>query len=67
MLSGLAILLFPDGRLPANRLRWIAWAVIGMGAVWMLGAYLLAARAIVEHTVHVEASGDLDGDRPSDG
>ena len=59
VLSGLAILLFPDGRLPANRLRWVAWTVIGIGALWMLGAYLLAARAIVEHTVHIEPSGDL--------
>jgi hypothetical protein len=25
LLSGLAILLFPDGRLPGNRLRWVAW------------------------------------------
>jgi hypothetical protein len=59
LLSGLAILLFPDGRLPANRLRWIAWAVIGIGSAWMLGAYLLAARAILEHRIQIEPTGDL--------
>jgi hypothetical protein len=59
LLCGVAILIFPHGRLPANGLRYVAWAVFAVGAAWMLGAYAIAANALVRHAVHVETSGNL--------
>ena len=59
LLSGLALLLFPDGRLPTSRLRWVVWAYLAIAALWMVGAYVIAAAAIIGHNIHIESSGDL--------
>jgi hypothetical protein len=59
LLCGVAILIFPHGRLPANGLRYVAWAVFAVGAVWMLGAYAIAANALLRHAVHVDSTGNL--------
>jgi hypothetical protein len=59
MLSGFAVLLFPDGCLPANRLRWVAWTYVAIGSLWMFGAYAIVAAAVVGHNVHIVPSGDL--------
>jgi hypothetical protein len=59
LLCGVAVLIFPEGRLPSNGLRFIAWAVFAVGAVWMVGAYAIAANALVADAVHVETSGNL--------
>jgi hypothetical protein len=55
----LTLLLFPDARLPLGRWRWILWPFLGISALWVLGAFGIAANAIVTHSVHIEASGDL--------
>jgi hypothetical protein len=42
VLFGLAVLLFPDGRLPSPRLRWILRVYLAIGAVWAGGAVAIA-------------------------
>jgi hypothetical protein len=55
---GLAILLFPDGRLPSARWHWVLRIYLGIGAAWAVGAIVITAAAIAGH-VHVDASGNL--------
>jgi hypothetical protein len=55
----LALLLFPDARLPLGGWRWILWPFLAISAVWVLSAFGIAATAIATHTVHITASGDL--------
>jgi hypothetical protein len=59
VLLGLSILLFPDGRLPPRRWRWPLWAYLAVSTAWFLGAFAVAAAAIVGHNVHIDASGNL--------
>ena len=56
---GLLIMLFPDGRLPAARWRWLAGAYIAVAAVWVTGAIMITASALASHHVRVDASGNL--------
>jgi hypothetical protein len=55
----LALLLFPDARLPLGRWRWILWPFLGISGLWVLGAFGIAAGAIATHTVHIASSGNL--------
>jgi hypothetical protein len=55
----LALLLFPDARLPLGRWRWILWPFLGIAGLWVLGAFGIAAHAIATHTVDITTSGDL--------
>jgi len=55
----LAVMLFPDGALPSGRWRWAMAAVAAVGAVWMFGAFAIAAEAIALHQVVIEPAGDL--------
>jgi hypothetical protein len=59
VLIGLAILLFPDGRLPSSRLRWWLWLYLAGCTLCMAGAFIFAVGAIVGHAVHVDSSGNL--------
>jgi MFS family permease len=59
VLLALAIMLFPDGVLPSGRWRWLMGGVAAVGTVWMLGAFAIAAEAIVLNQVAIEPSGDL--------
>jgi len=59
VLFAIAIMLFPDGVLPAGRWRWGMGAVLSVGLVWMLGAFAIAADAIALNQVVIEPSGDL--------
>jgi hypothetical protein len=56
---GLALLLFPDARLPLGRWRWVLWGFLGFGALWMVGAVSIAVSAIAGHNIHVDPAGDL--------
>jgi hypothetical protein len=58
-LFGLTVLLFPDGRLPSPRWRWMLWAYLAVAAAWVGGAVFISAGAIVGHNVHVDSGGNL--------
>jgi hypothetical protein len=70
VLFGLAVLMFPDGRLPSERWRWVPWAYVGIGLLWIAGAITLTIDAIMRHTTQVDSGGNLlllSGDNPSAG
>jgi hypothetical protein len=54
----LAILLFPDGRLPGSW-RWVMRAYLLVGACWPVSIYAVAVSTIAGHRIHVDGSGDL--------
>ncbi len=59
VLLGLAVLLFPDGRVPSPRWRWVLWVYLAAGVLWLTGAFTVAAVAIIGHNIHVDSSGNL--------
>ena len=59
VLSGLAVLLFPDGRLPSPRWRWVLWLYLAIAALYLVGVLIASAGAIAGHDIRVDASGNL--------
>lgn len=59
VLAGLSLLLFPDGRIPSARWRPLLVLYFGLGLLWLGGAFGISAAAIVDHRIHVDASGAL--------
>ena len=55
----LIILLFPDGRLPSPRWRWLAWAGLASAAVVVLVGDIETAGAIATHRFRVTPGGTL--------
>jgi hypothetical protein len=58
-LFGLTVLLFPDGRLPSPRWRWMVWVYVAVAAAWVGGVVYISAGAIIGHNVHVDSGGNL--------
>jgi len=58
-LIGLALLLFPDGKLAFPRLRWALWLYLVFGAVWLGSAYGITVDVIVRHDIRVDSGGNL--------
>ena len=56
---GLLILLFPDGRLPSARWRWLVYGYVAVAALWMVGAVVLTAGALADHHTQVDSGGNL--------
>jgi hypothetical protein len=59
VLLGLLILLFPDGRLPSSRWRWLVAAYAAVAALWMAGTVVLTVRALADHRTQVDSGGNL--------
>jgi hypothetical protein len=59
VLLGLAILLFPDRRVPSSRLRWMVWVFAAVAALWIASAMAITVGAIIGHHTRVDAGGNL--------
>jgi hypothetical protein len=58
-LLGLTVLLFPDGRPPSPRWRWLMWVYLAVAGLWIAGAVVLSFAAIFSHHIQVDAGGNL--------
>jgi len=58
-LFGLLVLLFPDGRLPSPRWRWLTRAYLAVAALWMTGTVVLTVGALIDHHTQVDSGGNL--------
>ena len=59
VMSGLVVLLFPDGRLPSPRWRWVLWLYLAAAALYLVGVLVASVGAIAGHDIRVDASGNL--------
>jgi hypothetical protein len=57
VLCGLAILLFPDGRLPSRRWRWVLWAYLAASAIFMANGFIGQSTVLTTHHLRVDVTG----------
>ena len=57
--AALGVLLFPDGRVPSPRWRWVLWLYLAAAALWIGGTLVASAVAIAGHHIRVDSSGNL--------
>jgi hypothetical protein len=66
VLAGLAVMLFPDGRILASWWKPMLWAYLGLGALWLGGAFAISLGAVIGHHVVIDSGGGLTGlDNPT--
>jgi hypothetical protein len=53
------ILLFPDGRLPGSRWRWLLWAYAGFGTCALALTIANAIAPVADHEIRIDSSGNL--------
>jgi hypothetical protein len=59
VLSGLLVLLFPDGRPPSPRWRWVLWLYLAAATLYLVGVLVASVGAIAGHDIRVDVSGNL--------
>ena len=57
-LFALVILLFPDGRLPSPRWRWVLWAYAGLVACYLAFSFAVTIAALAGSRIRLDSSGD---------
>jgi hypothetical protein len=59
VLAGLALMLFPDGRIVASWWKPMLWVYLALGALWLGGAFAISLGAVIGHHVRIDSSGGL--------